>query len=215
MKITRNLDALRATIAPVFCRYPHQATPQPAFIALDLRENTVSVDYSGEIGNAIPASVYHGLVRRVPISSYASGKALAEFLQSGVFTTLYYRIHDGFSTRYNEQGNHCGEFTQAGFDALHELERLAESHFEHEFNQSQVWQAGDYLQGIEERQPPLEPVSVAYATFGTVTADSTDDALQAMAAAITKDAADQGLTFDGTVLAYLEEQREECRKHAD
>jgi len=51
----------------LLCVYPGQMGPQDCYIALDLRDGSMWADYNGEIGNAIPFDVHHGIVRRYPI----------------------------------------------------------------------------------------------------------------------------------------------------
>lgn len=49
-------------------KYPTQAEHQGAFFALDEESSEVYADWNGEIGNAIPFSVYHGRDRRYHFS---------------------------------------------------------------------------------------------------------------------------------------------------
>lgn len=46
--------------APVFRLYEGQSSPQPAFIELDCAESTLGAKVNGEVGNAVPFSVWHG-----------------------------------------------------------------------------------------------------------------------------------------------------------
>ena len=45
-------------------QYPGQFRHQSAYIELDPETKTLSCDWNGEIGNAVPFSVYHGRVQR-------------------------------------------------------------------------------------------------------------------------------------------------------
>jgi hypothetical protein len=49
-------------------KYPQQQEHQRAFFALDEDSSEVYADWNGEIGNAIPFSVYHGRDRRYHFS---------------------------------------------------------------------------------------------------------------------------------------------------
>jgi hypothetical protein len=51
----------------LFRQYDGQHEPQPAYIELDLVHGTLLADYNAEIGNAAPATVFHGLDRRYRI----------------------------------------------------------------------------------------------------------------------------------------------------
>lgn len=61
------------TIAPVTApaglhrHYDGQSEPQPCYLELDLREGTLRADWNAEVGNAVPFSVHYGLERRYPI----------------------------------------------------------------------------------------------------------------------------------------------------
>jgi hypothetical protein len=69
-------------IAPLFRHYPRQAEPQPAFLSLDLESGEVSADFDGEIGNAVPARVFAGMVRRYMAPAAIRGEALRPLVES-------------------------------------------------------------------------------------------------------------------------------------
>lgn len=48
-----------AEVAPLRYKYPGQILDQPAYIELD-EDGTVRVDFSGEIGNSLPSTVWNG-----------------------------------------------------------------------------------------------------------------------------------------------------------
>ncbi|MER6109285.1 hypothetical protein [Streptomyces hirsutus] len=66
-----NTTALRviACTSPteLFRHYDGQTEAQDAYIELDLANGTLLADYNGEIGNAVPFTVYHGIDRRYAI----------------------------------------------------------------------------------------------------------------------------------------------------
>lgn len=51
----------------LYRHYDGQSEPQPAYIELDTQAGTLLADYDAEIGNAVPATVWHGLERRYSI----------------------------------------------------------------------------------------------------------------------------------------------------
>ena len=51
----------------LFVQYHGQSEPQPAYIELDTQEGSLHATYDGEIGGAVPFTVYHGLDRRYGI----------------------------------------------------------------------------------------------------------------------------------------------------
>jgi len=54
---------------PLYCWYEGQTQPQDAYIEIDLDEETVRADWDAEIGNAVPANVWHGRARRFNVSN--------------------------------------------------------------------------------------------------------------------------------------------------
>ena len=72
--MTAQTDSCTVTIIPLegpadalYHRYPGQTETQGCFIALSLTTGQMWAGWNGEIGNAVPATVWHGLVRRYPI----------------------------------------------------------------------------------------------------------------------------------------------------
>lgn len=59
----------------LFAHYDGQTAPQTAYIALDLRDGRMWADYSAELGNAVPMSVWHGVVRRWPMPPFLTATA--------------------------------------------------------------------------------------------------------------------------------------------
>ncbi len=59
-----SIEHLRGTHPRLYCMYPRQQRPQPAYIELDTRTGRMRADYDGEIGNAVPMDVRNGTVRR-------------------------------------------------------------------------------------------------------------------------------------------------------
>lgn len=53
--------------AELFRQYANENEPQGVYIELDTQAGTLCADWDGEIGGAIPFSVYHGLARRYSI----------------------------------------------------------------------------------------------------------------------------------------------------
>ena len=67
------LDELKIFL-PLRCdqyryRYPGQFRSQQAYIELDPEDKTLRCDWNGEIGNAVPFSVYHRRILRFPFNS--------------------------------------------------------------------------------------------------------------------------------------------------
>ncbi len=64
----------------VYEHYPGQYQPQPTYIEIDFEYKTISADYSGEVGNAVPFRVFHGICHRSPISPTLSSSGINEIL---------------------------------------------------------------------------------------------------------------------------------------
>ena len=51
-------------MAPLYLHYDGQTDAQPAYVSLDLKTGEIDARANGEIGNAVPFSVWHRLVLR-------------------------------------------------------------------------------------------------------------------------------------------------------
>lgn len=100
---------------PIFCQYSGQYQPQPAFIELDCDLQVLRAGYSGEIGNAVPASVYDQRILRWRIDPHLTCRAIRE---------LFRQVRDdaeliiaGFEVRWNGS-NHVGTYSQEAQAAI-------------------------------------------------------------------------------------------------
>ena len=71
------MDTVTVTVSTVeptelHHQYPHEHGPQPCYVEVDLENRHVAADWNPEIGNAIPARVFHGFARRYPIPALTS-----------------------------------------------------------------------------------------------------------------------------------------------
>ena len=110
--------------APVYAQYDGQCFPQEAYIRLD-EDGYVYADYSGEIGNAVPFSVWHNRDTRINIRPTTSGNALRSFMGSEEFRNLVGRYYGGLSIEW-DGNNYVGKTTDDANDALAEIERQAD-----------------------------------------------------------------------------------------
>lgn len=146
---TENLSVdtenLIGRVAPLYKKYPHQMEPQPAYIEIDEYGN-VSADYSGEIGNAEPADVWHGRTQHLSIYPYANGDTLAEFLNREGVIELLERIHAGHTIEWD--GNDMVGILDDDAKAAHDtLQDMIDCEFsaETEWNCGRVCEAGDWI----------------------------------------------------------------------
>lgn len=106
-------------------QYPGQSNPQPAYIELDLEYKTLSADYSGEIGNAMPMAVYHNRVLRFSISQFISGGKINEILNDPKLLGLCEQVVANHIIVW-DGNNNVGKLNINGQDAVQRIEWLLE-----------------------------------------------------------------------------------------
>lgn len=132
-----------ATISPeientdnFYCRYAREIYPQPAYVLLNCDTGKISADYSGEIGNAVPLSVWNRRVLRWQIDPAATGRAVAARIAENL--DLFQQILDGYTCELNNQSNYTGNLTNAAAAAKIELTNQLENWDDSEFDQGLV-----------------------------------------------------------------------------
>ncbi len=105
-------------IAPVYQHYAGQHQPQLAYIRMD-EDGQIDTWVNGEIGNAVPASVWHNrtLTWRVPAD--ARGEALLAFVKD--HQRLFERVWQGHKVEWNGN-NWVGKLTEDAKAAYEEIE---------------------------------------------------------------------------------------------
>lgn len=93
----------RTQTAPLYCYYRGQMQAQPAYATLNLKTGAVSADYSGDVGNGMPAEVWHGRVRRYPINNHLTGAQTGELLDS--LLPVFQRILSGSEIVWDGNNN--------------------------------------------------------------------------------------------------------------
>jgi hypothetical protein len=106
---------------PLYQMYPQQCNPQGAYIYLDPEDSELSADWSGEVGNSIPESVFHGILRRYPVSPYLSASEINKLMEE--LKPLALRVCEGYEKVWNGN-NHVGSLTDDASEADEEMERL-------------------------------------------------------------------------------------------
>ena len=106
---------------PVFYQYQNQCYPQGAYLEIDPSKCTTNIkcraDYTGEIGNAVPAAVWHDLVFRVPVAPEVSRTALKELETDERFITLVDQLVDSWEEIWNGN-NYVGKHDRDVYDML-------------------------------------------------------------------------------------------------
>lgn len=118
-------DALTVTIKPLdetnptalFRHYDGETYAQSCHIELDLRDGELTADYDGEIGNAVPMTVWHGIVRRwgIPCLTAEAANTLMREI-----APLAQRVLDGASIEW-DGNNNVGRLTDDAQAAEEEL----------------------------------------------------------------------------------------------
>lgn len=127
--------------APLYKRYATQTGAQSAFVELDER-GTVTADWSGVIGNAVPMTVWNGRTLRFRVSPRVRGADLRSYLE-GDGRGLLARIHGGHDVAWDGSNNR-GRLSEDAEEASAQLEAdLAE------IEEVEVWGVEEWLFGAE------------------------------------------------------------------
>jgi hypothetical protein len=147
-------------LVPLYCQYPGQTEPQPAYLQID-DDGAITLDYSGEIGNAVPADVWHGLVSRHPISELLSADQCAAVLVDATVVALAARVHAGRSSVW-DGNNYVGRLTDDAEQATEQLDDyLAEIDGDLLAQEVDEWLQNYTPTGAENEAETLEAEAVA------------------------------------------------------
>lgn len=197
-----SLDDQCRLAAPLYDRYEREARPQPAYIELD-SDGEISADWSGEIGNGVPAAVWRRQRLRWYVPSEISGGGLRILIED--LRPLLERVAAGHSVEWdgsNWVGRLSNDAEAADEEIRDRLEQDAQS-----IETVEVWEAEAWLTG--DGGTSAETVL----TQAELTIDSTDEQIAAAAAQTRRDAAHDGVHLEGSVtevyrrLIYQERDR--------
>ncbi|MFF7335393.1 hypothetical protein [Streptomyces sp. NPDC008150] len=186
----------------LFRQYHGQNEPQPAYIQLDTEAGTLHADYDAEIGNAVPASVWHGIDRRyrIPILTADAANRVMEEI-----APLADRIVAGTTTEW-DGNNHVAVMDDDAIAAEEELEEALgngpSSRGASVFSESDVvavWDIDGAVNGSEADDYDITP-------------DTTDERLEEIANDILSnlaDCAESDVAVCDGLLPYLKEKRQE------
>lgn len=185
--------------AQLYNRYQGQSEPQPCYVSLDLRDGELTASWNGEIGNAVPFTVWHGVVRRYtipPLRADAANRLLEEI------APVAQAVLDGATVEW-DGSNMVGQLTESASLAEEEIERLHIERAEaRDYEIIQVWDAADWLQEDD------------YESLG-ITPEMTDDDLEEIAEDIRANASAEGVELIENLIEYLQEKRDDCRLEVD
>jgi hypothetical protein len=171
----------------LFRHYAGQHQPQPAYVQLDCETGKLTADYNGEIGNAVPFAVWHGLRLRWAIPPLKAGAAnrLLEAL-----VPIAEKIVAGFSREW-DGSNHVGRYTEAADEAIEDAREVCRD-FGGDDDAIQSWDAADWLLDTPKG----------------LTAETTDEELAALAESLEAEADASGRFVLG-LARHLERLRDE------
>jgi hypothetical protein len=171
-------------------QYPGQNKPQDCYIELDLKNETLTADWNGEIGNAIPMDVYHGHTRRyaIPCLLMDAANNLLDDI-----APLAERVITGYESKW-DGNNHVATLDDDAQQAEAEIEKTCETEMEQadETNTVQMWDAEEWLYDSKSE-----------------TAGKTDEELEKMAADYENQAESENIHLDSNVLDILKKWRDE------
>jgi len=172
----------------LFCHYRNQTSPQPCYIELDCEGETLTADYNGEIGNAVPFAVWHRRTLRfdIPILTADAANRLLDEI-----APLAQRVIGGYESVW-DGSNHVGTYTDDAQRAIEEIENLCDDlDFDSENDTIQYWDVADWLNDPDWIKE-----------FG-LTAETGNARVHEIAEQIISDAKSEGVLLDGDVAEYI------------
>lgn len=154
--------------------YPRQSEPQDCYLELDTRDGTFRADWNPEIGNAVPSTVYHGMVRRyhIPVLRADTANGLLHELEG-----LANRVVAGTAVEWNGS-NHVAALNDDARDAEANIEHILAGYWDSaETDPDLHWaDAGDYLyEDRDELRPRLASGESIEALMAELDGDGTDE----------------------------------------
>lgn len=156
--------------------------PKKQIFCLDTETGEAWITSRRQSDTAVPMRVWHGFIREWEIPVTADAKALSEAINAGQLDALLTRIIEGSETVW-DGNNHVRRYGEDAAQAAEEVEKWFQG-WEGTL-EGGLWDSGDWFGDY----PPEE-----------VTADSTDDELDALAKRLEEEA-----EREGVVLAYTRE----------
>jgi hypothetical protein len=119
--------------------YPGQTDPQPAFVEIDLDTGDVTYDWNGEIGNAVPADVWHERVLCLNLDPAVDTDALEELLESEAWQSYLQTVLEDSEIVW-DGSNLVGRLGPEAKTALEAMQNLL-----NDLPTIEVWQAENWL----------------------------------------------------------------------
>lgn len=159
----------------LYHRYPRETSSQPCYVELDPARRILSASYSGEIGNARPAAVYHERVLRWRIPALRAKAANALLTTLAELAPV---VCDGFEVVW-DGSNQVGHYSTAARQAIEAIAAHCELERESD-DVVAVWDADNWFAGMGSHDTQRRELGITAAT--------TDDELANVAARARADA---------------------------
>lgn len=108
-------------IAEYRCHYAGQLREQNAFFTFTMDGEHLCAQYDGEIGNAVPFSVYYGFTRRYSFNPYLKMRTVNALGEQ--ILPLVKRVLAGMSSEWDGNNNVC-RMTEDAYAAEAEIHKL-------------------------------------------------------------------------------------------
>jgi len=131
----------------LYHRYPQQTQPQGTYIELDPESRTARADWDGEIGGAVPFSVWHRTTLRYTLPSvYLTADGIGAIMDE--MAPLMERVCDGHTVEW-DGSNHVGRMTDDASETNEEIQNTLMDRRVDSDDEVEVWDAGDWFGGVE------------------------------------------------------------------
>ena len=176
---------------PLFARYGGQNQAQSSYVELDVTSGKLWAAYDGEIGDSVPAPVWHGSRRRYEVTNILVSSEINDLLDR--IAPLAQRVLDGTTVGdYTEDADSAEREIRQECDEAIEMSRAVQ------YGEG-VWDAESYYDGTDPDEIGLTP--------GT-----TDEQLSKIIEEEKDAARRDGRTIDG-VEEYLENELKTLREN--
>tara|TARA_R100000808_G_scaffold19320_1_gene41976 strand:+ start:567 stop:1187 length:621 start_codon:yes stop_codon:yes gene_type:complete len=182
---------------PLYQKYEQEIEGQPAYVELDVRTGSLYADWDAEVGNGVPADVWHGLRRRYGIINILTTEEINTLLTE--LAPIAQRIVDGTDIQSDGLQDR---------PVLSEQAQAAEEALTEECDGVQTQSNG--VVDADEWFGPQEDAHV-HIVPAKVTAESTDEQLSALVEEAQLDGRTDGWTITG-LGEYFEERRDYLRE---
>ena len=174
-------------------------TAKKVYLEIDTRDGALCIESRCQCDNAVPMSVWHGIVRRLGIQISTDGEALTSAINNGDIDGIVARIVSGSEVVW-DGSNHVGSRNADAEAALEELQTWLDNQAGTLPDGAGLWDASDWLVD--------GALSVWDVTGRTITAQTTDEDLAAVAAALESAARQEGIVLYST-RDWLEQLRDD------